>query len=79
VRAGAGAFIGTLWAVRSASARTFAEAFYDEFVTRGSPLGAASQRARTVIAEDMGDPTWLAYTVYGNPAALAARTMGATS
>jgi hypothetical protein len=23
----------------------------------------------TVIAADAGDPTWLAYTIYGNPSA----------
>ena len=73
VRAGAGAFIGTLWAVRSSSARSFAEAFYQQFITEGQPLGAASLYARNAIADDDGDPTWLAYTVYGNPAARAAR------
>jgi hypothetical protein len=67
--AGAGAFLGSLWAVRSSSARTFADAFYQAFVTRGQPLGVASLQARQAIAADDGDPTWLAYTVYGNPAA----------
>ena len=67
--AGAGAFVGSLWAVRSASAKTFAEAFYRALVSDGLPLGAASLRARQEIAGDPGDPTWLAYTVYGNPSA----------
>jgi hypothetical protein len=67
--AGAGAFLGSLWAVRSSSARTFADAFYQEFVTRREPLGVASLKARQAITADDGDPTWLAYTVYGNPAA----------
>jgi hypothetical protein len=67
--AGAGAFLGSLWAVRSSSARTFADAFYQEFVTHRQPLGMASLKARQAIAADDGDPTWLAYTVYGNPAA----------
>ncbi len=67
--AGAGAFLGSLWAVRSGSARTFADAFYRALVTEGNPLGTASLRARQAIAEDGGDPTWLAYTVYGNPSA----------
>jgi hypothetical protein len=67
--AGAGAFLGSLWAVRSSSARTFADTFYQAFVTRRQPLGAASLQARQAIAADDGDPTWLAYTVYGNPAA----------
>ena len=30
------------------------------------------------IADDSGDPTWLAYTIYGNPAALVARNEGTT-
>jgi hypothetical protein len=67
--AGAGAFIGSLWAVRSSSAKTFAEAFYHAMVKDGIPLGAASLRARQAISRDPGDPTWLAYTVYGNPSA----------
>jgi CHAT domain-containing protein len=73
INAGAGAFIGSLWAVRSSTARTFAETFYQAFVRDGEPLGAASLHARHAIADEDGDPTWLAYTVYGNPAALAAR------
>ena len=67
--AGAGAFIGSLWAVRSSSAKTFAEAFYHAMVKDRIPLGAASLRARQAISSDPGDPTWLAYTVYGNPSA----------
>ncbi|MGD0700504.1 MAG: CHAT domain-containing protein [Trebonia sp.] len=67
--AGAGAFIGSLWAVRSSSARTFAEEFYRALVNDQVPLGAASLRARQAISGDPGDPTWLAYTVYGNPSA----------
>jgi hypothetical protein len=67
--AGAGAFIGSLWAVRSSSAKTFAEAFYGAMVRDRMPLGAASLRARQAISGDPGDPTWLAYTVYGNPSA----------
>ena len=67
--AGAGAFLGSLWAVRSSSARVFAEAFYQAFITERATLGAASLQARRAIADDGGDPTWLAYTVYGNPAA----------
>jgi CHAT domain len=67
--AGAGAFIGSLWAVRSTSASVFADTFYQAFVTQQQPLGRASLLARQAIADDHGDPTWLAYTVYGNPAA----------
>jgi CHAT domain-containing protein len=69
--AGAGAFIGSLWPVRSSSAGNFADSFYAAFVTEQEPLGQASWRARMAIANETGDPTWLAYTVYGNPAARA--------
>ncbi len=67
--AGAAAFVGSLWAVRSSSARTFAEEFYRALILGRKPLGAASLQARQAIAADEGDPTWLAYTVYGNPSA----------
>jgi len=67
--AGAGAFVGSLWAVRSSSAKAFAEEFYRALVSDRAPLGAASLRARQAIAAESGDPTWLAYTVYGNPSA----------
>ena len=68
--AGAGAFIGTLWAVRSASALDFAESFYDALL-KGQALGPASTTARRAVAADASDPTWLAYTVYGAPSAKA--------
>ena len=67
--AGAGAFIGTLWDVRSDSARTFAEAFYHAMKS-GQTLGEAAKQARLTTARHSSDPTWLAYTVYGDPAAL---------
>ncbi|MEV7243041.1 CHAT domain-containing protein [Streptomyces sp. NPDC093248] len=68
--AGAGAFVGTLWAVRSDSAQRFAEAFYAS-LSAGEPLGTAVHRARSHAGHDETDPTWLAYTVYGDPAAIA--------
>jgi hypothetical protein len=74
LRAGAGAFIGTLWAVRSGTAREFAQEFYR--LLNGpepQPLGSAVLAARRSVAEESGDPTWLAYTVYGNPFATVAR------
>lgn len=67
--AGAGAFIGTLWTVRSSTAREFAEAFYTSLVSDGTPLGEAARQARLAVRRDSEDPTWLAYTVYGDPAA----------
>jgi CHAT domain len=74
--AGAGAFIGSLWAVRSSSARMFAEAFYHALVRDRHPLGTASLLARQAIAADEGDPTWLAYTIYGNPSASLENRLG---
>lgn len=69
LQAGAGAFVGTLWPVRSESALRFADAFYRELLEEGEPLGRASLHARRAIRDQHGDPTWLAYAVYGSPAA----------
>jgi hypothetical protein len=66
--AGAGAFLGTLWAVRSGTAQRFARAFYELLVTAGLPLGQAALQARRAVAAEDGDPTWLAYSVYGHAA-----------
>jgi hypothetical protein len=75
LNAGAGAFVGTLWPVRSRSALQFAETFYDQLLTHRRPLGQASLAARQTIRDlHGGDPTWLAYAVYGSPAATAHTT-----
>ena len=76
--AGAGAFIGTLWAVPSNSAQTFAEAFYDYLLTGNHTLGTAVQEARRAVARETADPTWLAYTAYGDPAATARTSFSAS-
>jgi hypothetical protein len=68
--AGAGAFLGTLWPVRSSQASQFAEAFYTALVD-GADLGQASLTARQETKDD-ADPTWLAYSAYGDPAAVGA-------
>ncbi|MET7879255.1 CHAT domain-containing protein, partial [Micromonospora profundi] len=68
---GAGAFVGTLWAVRSESSARFATTFY-QALAEGETLGAAALAARTGQQDDPLDPTWLAYTVYGDPFATAA-------
>ena len=65
--AGAGAIVGSSWAVRDTSARTFVEAFYDA-ARSGMGLGATAEQARAAIRAP-GDPTWLAYTVFGDPLA----------
>lgn len=64
--AGAGAFIGSSWAVRDSSAREFAEHVYGA-LHDGRTLGEAVTEARVAIAGAPGDSSWLAYTVYGNP------------
>lgn len=70
LRAGAGAFVGSLWPVRSDSALAFADFFYGSLVHLRATLGEASLLARRAVRDHAGgDPTWLAYAVYGSPAA----------
>jgi hypothetical protein len=66
MKAGAGAFIGTMWAISDRQAHAFAEAFYDAALTQRQPLGQAVSTARTAIKADH-DPSWLSYSVYGDP------------
>lgn len=68
MQAGAGAFVGSLWAVTDGAAREFAQEFYHQ-LRKGLPLGEAVTAARGSAASQPGDPTWLAYTVYGDPSA----------
>lgn len=79
VKAGAAAFVGTHWTVRSSSASVFAVDFYQGLVDKGLSLGAAMLAARRSAAAAMsGDPTWLAYAVYGDAATTAAPGPGHT-
>jgi CHAT domain-containing protein len=68
LRAGAGAFVGTQWVVGDGAAKVFAEEFYRSLLD-GSDLGESLRCARAATQEAPGDPTWLAYTLYGDPAA----------
>ena len=68
LEAGAAAFIGSLWAVSDGASREFAEELYRR-LKRGSTLGDAVMAARQAAASTPDDPTWLAYTVYGDPRA----------
>ena len=68
LRAGAGAFIGSLWEVSDISASMYAQAFY-QAALGGHTLGESARRAREAIRDNPGDPTWLAYALYGDPAA----------
>jgi CHAT domain-containing protein len=65
---GVGAFIGSLWEVRDRTASAFALEFYKALLGKDN-LGTAMKKAREAIKEEPGDPTWLAYTLYGDPAA----------
>lgn len=65
LRKGAGMFVGALWAVGDAPARTFTEKLYDRLLA-GDPLAQATVAAREA-ARQAREATWLAYTVYGNP------------
>jgi len=67
VRAGASGFVGSAWEVHDELAAEFAVKFYDE-LWDGAPLGEAFHRARLhVKGLDETNPTWLAYTLYGDP------------
>ena len=67
--AGAGAFLGTHWAVVDHRARVFAEAFY-EFFLNGDSVAEAMRQARLWLRDEFpGDPTWLAYTAFAHPLA----------
>jgi CHAT domain-containing protein len=68
LKAGAGAFVGSLWEVVDTSASAYASEFY-RAVLAGETLGKAAGMARNTIRNEPGDPTWLAYTLYGDPAA----------
>jgi hypothetical protein len=64
---GCGAFIGPLWQVHDSAAFAFSRSLYDA-LARGETLGKAAQEARRAAREAaLGDPSWLAYTVYGHP------------
>ena len=65
LEAGAAAFVGPLWAVSAGAAREFAQEFYGQ-LQAGASLGQAVLRARQAAASHPGDPSWLAYSVYGD-------------
>jgi hypothetical protein len=67
LRAGAGAFVGTSWAVRDKPASAFATAFYKALLD-GKTLSAATNAAR-LSAKEFNDASWLAFKVYGHPRA----------
>lgn len=65
--ANAAAFVGALWEVHDALAGEFSKTFYSR-LAEGATLGEAVQAARLHVRElDPLNPTWLAYTLYGDP------------
>jgi hypothetical protein len=66
LRAGASAFIGTLWSVEDNPARTFTETFYSALLD-GLTIAEATIKARRAAEESGKESTWLAYVVYGHP------------
>lgn len=77
LRQGAGAFVGTSWAVRDKPAAAFATAFYDSMLD-GHTLAEAASAARTA-AKALGDASWLAFKVYGHPRARRGRAAGSVT
>lgn len=65
--ANAAAFVGALWEVHDALAVEFSRHFYDRLAA-GDTLGEAMRAARAHLRNlDPVNPTWLAYTLYGDP------------
>jgi len=63
---GCGAFISPLWAVNDRLAFEFTRVFYGA-LERGETLGEAAREARREMCKLYpGQPTWLAYQVYGH-------------
>jgi hypothetical protein len=73
LEAGAAAFIGSLWAVSDGASREFAQELYRR-LQQGFTLGDAVMEARQTAAGQPDDPTWLAYSVYGDPRATISRS-----
>jgi hypothetical protein len=63
--AGASSFIGTLWSVSDETAFRFTQNLYQQ-LSAGAALGQAVQEARK-RSQQPGDPSWLAYSLYGYP------------
>lgn len=69
LKAGAGAFIGTHWAVNDEEACCFAAALYERLYS-GMEIGEAVREARLELRAKFPDGNaWLAYSVFADPAA----------
>ena len=56
---------GTLWSINDQSALRFSQELYSKLLN-GAVLGEAVREAR-IACRQRGDPSWLAYTLYGRP------------
>ncbi len=66
---GAGAFLGTSWAVRDEAALCFSRAFYGALFA-GTAVAEAARAARIEVRDRFpGDASWLAYALFANPLA----------
>jgi hypothetical protein len=65
LKAGAGAFVGALWAIGDDAGFTFIRAFY-EALRRGKSLSEATVDGREAARKD-DCSTWMAFVVYGHP------------
>lgn len=66
IKRGAGAFIGSLWNIRSVTANKFGVEVYKSIQTgEAATLGRAVDLARQRSVRDPSDPTRLAYALYG--------------
>lgn len=73
LEAGAGAVVGTHWAIDDEPARAYAQAFYESFLIDGAAIGEAARQARLRLRQKLADhPSWLAYTVFAHPLAATA-------
>ncbi len=66
IGSGAGMLIAPLWSARDDLAARFSAVFYEALLNKAASLGEAVWYARMAIRED-GDPTWLAYSLFGRP------------
>lgn len=74
VNARAGGFLGSSWEVDDELAYRFSRAFYSGLL-EGKTLGEAMLGARLEARKEL-DPTWLAYTLYADPLARVAWSLG---
>ncbi len=69
IRAGVNLYLGNLVGVSDAGARAFAGHFYDGLFGKGLAMGEALKLARRQlrVKNDLKDPTWANYVLYGSP------------